>query len=830
MSLSAARVALQIFLLTFAVLNVSGVQKLTVTPDSGTIFNISRVKGSTCTVCSGTGRSQQCYPSVQLTDNGAVSLEFKCPRPQDVFSVEIVRSIACTTKSCNGDIIQTESGSLPLMDFNRIFTWNLKASAPQAFQIEFTKTGLRQINPSESCPDKHTYSLRALQASGEVAIGTYCRTGTISSAQVLNHGRFSLDVPAKQNLQNSRFDVSVGEEIKSLAKMKLILPEGTSSSELLSPNYPDSFPDDDLMEWEFQVPAKHNTAVQFLKHMLPRCLKKRTAIEYYSKGRGASVLRLTDSQPAQIMGNFSLTLKNCEMDRRRADSPGLSLNFKVSAARTSSPVLCSVDLKKEKGLSLYIEKMRPGSDCEMKMNSATQGKIALPSDSVTQLSFQDCLPEDVQVIGRRVIECQKLKDCPKAPVLLAVPALPSCLPAPLSSVTWTLRPPPHGTVELRSPTGTLKRSLPGQPCNDSIILKVAEGDGTAFGHFCPQGAIQKVQIHTNVSVTASSVGNKALRPQPVLTASLREEIRENYIFSVSPKKGVPVRLATPGWPAGMKSYSTVSWIVFVPDKMEAHLMFPSRNQPKCSNRHTNIRVQTLGSQEEMYSRREDEGADDEIIVSESFYLNMSNCMPERGNFSVITKITLQKNKNLMLTIILSVVAALLAIFLIVLGVVCVVISRKKKKKLNHQVSIYNPNGTSFLPGHNGFPKSREDNESHVYASIEDTLVYTHLLRRGEEMGVYGEVDTYRSFTGPTEPHKPPVSTDAGADDLAVGVYQPFVPPSQQAPPVPDRPPSQGRSMVDNEVYHTEVQSEEEHCPDVTGSSALGQRMEPEGGD
>jgi len=143
-------------------------------------------------------------------------------------------------------------------------------------------------------------------------------------------------------------------------------------------------------------------------------------------------------------------------------------------------------------------------------------------------------------------------------------------------------------------------------------------------------------------------------------------------------------------------------------------------------------------------------------------------------------------------------------------------NRKKKKKLNHQVSIYNPNGTSFLPGHNGFPKTREDNESHVYASIEDTLVYTDLLRKGAEMGVYGEFDSHQPLTGHTDSQKPLVSRDGDTDDLPVGTYQQF-----QAPPLPVRPLSHGQPMVDNVLYQTD--GEEEHSP------SLGPRLEPEGG-
>lgn len=122
-------------------------------------------------------------------------------------------------------------------------------------------------------------------------------------------------------------------------------------------------------------------------------------------------------------------------------------------------------------------------------------------------------------------ECRQLKDCPKTPVRLEVPELPSCFPAPLSSVTWTLSPPQHGTVELTSTAGHLKQSLPGQPCSDSIMIEVAEHDGT-IGHFCTQGAIQKIQVHTNVSVTLSGMAGKALK-RSVLNASWKGEISGN---------------------------------------------------------------------------------------------------------------------------------------------------------------------------------------------------------------------------------------------------------------------------------------------------------------
>ena len=105
---------------------------------------------------------------------------------------------------------------------------------------------------------------------------------------------------------------------------------------------------------------------------------------------------------------------------------------------------------------------------------------------------------------------------------LRVPLLPSCLPAPLRMVTWTLHPDQDGTVGITSPTGLLQ-DLPGQPCVDRDIIKVAEEDGTAIGDFCCQGAKQKVLIHNNVSVTWRP--SQALRgPKDVLSATFESEI------------------------------------------------------------------------------------------------------------------------------------------------------------------------------------------------------------------------------------------------------------------------------------------------------------------
>uniref|UniRef100_A0A669DXL7 CUB domain-containing protein n=1 Tax=Oreochromis niloticus TaxID=8128 RepID=A0A669DXL7_ORENI len=260
-------------LLTITLCVLPGPQKLTLTAEPGATINIRNSnKVKDCQVCTGSLIKKCNAESLNSFSGSTVSVELECSRPQDVFSIEIVRRIS----KCLGHIIQTDSNSIDALRFNRTFTWNLTAAAPKAFQINFTKTGLKQINPSEKCPDRHTYTLQAF------------------------HGSFSVDVPADHCF-------------------------------LLSPDYPESFPDDDTMGWYFRVPEKHRVDVQFLNLTQPDCVKKEVAVEYHQKDRVTSVLGLNDTQPLQKQGDFLLTLRNCEMERAPADSPGLTFTLKVSA-------------------------------------------------------------------------------------------------------------------------------------------------------------------------------------------------------------------------------------------------------------------------------------------------------------------------------------------------------------------------------------------------------------------------------------------------------------------------------------------------------------------
>lgn len=124
------------------------------------------------------------------------------------------------------------------------------------------------------------------------------------------------------------------------------------------------------------------------------------------------------------------------------------------------------------------------------------------------------------------LECRQFNNCPKTPTRLTLPLLPPCVPAPLSNTTFRLSPPPHGTVELTpsSLSGPLRQALPDQPCSPgSLVVKVAE-EGSVLGHFCPGGAIMRMQIHTGtVTLTVAGTAGRVVQG-PVMSVLIKEAI------------------------------------------------------------------------------------------------------------------------------------------------------------------------------------------------------------------------------------------------------------------------------------------------------------------
>ncbi|XP_061615885.1 CUB domain-containing protein 1 isoform X2 [Phyllopteryx taeniolatus] len=775
---------------------------LSVTPDPETLIIISRdTVEPDCSVCVDNVPRQTCDPrSLILGESRNTSVEFTCPHPEEVFSVEINREIDCTETSCSGNIVQAESSLFP--DFNRTFTWDLKVSSTRAFQLDFPEPGMQQIANEDACPDEHTYVLVTYLRTGPANIGTFCKGGSVSSIQVRYKGRVSLQVPGETKMDPVDFKLSVGPVTSMVAIVKVNLPPGVSDTTFISANYPDDFPDNQQMQWDFAVPGMHNYTVHFHDHTAPECLGKDVEVEYRNWDKRVTKAGLTDKQPERRQGNFEMVLKNCETNRTLQ---GLSLKYSVSVMRSGHPVLCTVDLSKHPKVSLQFEKVGSDPYCEMSINSEVLKKINVAAGGKAELSFLDCPNEDVRLTASKLIGCQNVASCSET--LLTVPTLDSCLRMPLHSFTWHLNIPQDSTIDLVSPSGGLQQSVPGQECTAAVSLHVEESEGFSLGDFCANGIIQKVQVHANISVTAMTRDFSKTKG-PFLNVTFSEEIPETIIYKVSPHKSSPTLLATPNWPNGMRPSSTVSWIVSLPSQYQARVQVVKVSQPKCKDRHTAIKVKLLDSEKELLSRREDEKTDDKLLVPQSFYLNMSNCIPEEGNFGAVTQIVLEPKTNL-LAILLGIVGALL-LLLIILAVVCFFIKKKKKERLDKEASIYIGRGNIFRPGERQFSKARSDNESHVYASIDETMVYGHLLGDSSYADSMQDhfkgmqLDSYQTFTGPSELpvlNEPEPEPEVEHFNTFLDPSHSFIPPRPRTPI--DRQDSLGfqdRRMVDNELY------------------------------
>lgn len=132
--------------------------------------------------------------------------------------------------------------------------------------------------------------------------------------------------------------------------------------------------------------------------------------------------------------------------------------------------------------------------------------------------------------------------------------------------------------------------------------------------------------------------------------------------------------------------------------------------------------------------------------------------------------------------------------------------------MNKESSIYMGKGNIFRPGDTHFTKSRSDNESHVYDSIDETMVYGHLLGDSSYADSLQDhynglqVDSYQTFTGPVDGKLPVIQEPDHEPEMDqynsfLGPSDSFMPPRPRTPI--DRQDSLGfqdSRMVDNELY------------------------------
>ncbi|XP_043921458.1 CUB domain-containing protein 1 [Protopterus annectens] len=325
------------------------------------------------------------------------------------------------------------------------------------------------------------------------------------------------------------------------------------------------------------------------------------------------------------------------------------------------------------------------------------------------------------------------------------------LPLPLDEVTWKLTAPEECSVELTSRHLKLHQHTKEKPCSNTRYYMRSFIDELqlkpSFGIFCPNGSIEKIQVKKNATVVLNTleIVSSDVFAHHDLSVSFVRHLQEEYIFVVSPKSESVTYLLTPSGELGMPPLTSASWSVLVPPEQVALLKFIERASVTCQFQHVSliIKEQTPDSYE--IHRREDEPLPDSLKLYNNFWVNISNCLPENGTLDL--KLLLQVTKrsgDRTLIIALAAVAAFLILLAAVITICC--IKKRKKTADAPPVGIYNAGISTAPPTRAGqFPKGRKDNESHIYAVIDDAMVYGHLLKTADSP--IPEVDVYRPFDG-----------------------------------------------------------------------------------
>uniref|UniRef100_A0A8C3UWI6 CUB domain containing protein 1 n=1 Tax=Catharus ustulatus TaxID=91951 RepID=A0A8C3UWI6_CATUS len=700
-----------------------------------------------------------------------VTFTFTCSTPEKYFIMEIQKNIDCVSGLCPFGDVHLYPLGLPRL--NRTYIWDVKASTKAGLELKFSTSWLRQIEPGKTCPDSVSYNISSCIDKAMVNIGTFCRNGSVSRIKLLGGVVMSLHLPWHLPFTTSGFNIANRASIKRLCIIESIL-KGESSITLMSPNYPLGFPEDELMTWQFVIPSNMRASMFFHNYSLSNCERKEERVEYYIPGSPSNpeVFKLSDSQPANIAGSFNMSLQGCDQD---AQNPGiLRLLFQVVVQhpQVDENVTHLVDLSKEKNMTVTLHPegwpsripLMSEPICLICKDPRTCDRVlTLTSGAVYRISFLCKDLSQLRITAEKGIGCMDIRWCQRKIYSLSVPKAITRLSIRLHKFIWKLLATDMINVEIKSPSLKLQHSTAGR-CNASYRYSIVSATSETelnVGEFCPGGSIEKIQMRNNITIALKTFGkgfiNESL-PQD-LKMSFVPHIKDECTFTVSPNPKTEVCLQAPNWPYGLPPSVSISWFIIVPSKQTARLEFSKdRMGVACETGRAfvNIKEETLGAEEIVC--REDELLPQPRNMHHNFWVNVSNCKPVDK-----TRLTLQfqvtfADKPVDLGIILGVVAGAGVLTAIGLTVYCV--KKKKKKTQNPMVGVYNANVNTQMPGKKGLlGKGRQNNESHVYAVIDDAVVYGHLLKESNG-SVAPEVDVYRPFDGPIgslPPSPPPFS-------------------------------------------------------------------------
>lgn len=119
----------------------------------------------------------------------------------------------CTKDSCSPAAGETQPSLFT--DFTRTFIWDLNGAPETQLGLDFPEDGIKEIASSETCPDQYQYTVVSTQPSGDVRTEAFCRNGPVSHVDLPNKATVSLQVPGKEDVNPTLFQITSKPLVKS---------------------------------------------------------------------------------------------------------------------------------------------------------------------------------------------------------------------------------------------------------------------------------------------------------------------------------------------------------------------------------------------------------------------------------------------------------------------------------------------------------------------------------------------------------------------------------------------------------------------------------------
>ncbi|XP_059801670.1 CUB domain-containing protein 1 isoform X1 [Hypanus sabinus] len=721
----------------------TGAGMISVTADQGVTINIRQATGNLslteCQMCTGEG---DCYSEYQILPGDTLFFKFTCSDPEHHFIMEVKKDIAEAD-----DLEDLLPQNLPRL--NTTYIWAINVPYNVGVGMSFPQNRLQQMD-SGHCPDLVKYTIKGhvrFDDKKEVLVGTFCKNGTIYNLKIQGRTLIALEVPWSTMIDDPGFELYFLSPIKRFSVVDVVL-QPSSSVHFMSANWPQGFPNDELMTWTFAVPSNHHANVTVESSTFPSCVKREAGWFF-----GPSVL---SKKLNQFHKKFMLTLQNCDMDSSSAT--GLTLHFKVEVF-TDHGERFEIKLRKEDDALVKFKQLLEDSNglfciCKFPVASDCASELQLnPGDHLNiSFHFQCNVAKDIAVEATRNISCKDQDKCSVKNVDLVLPSEITSLPVLQQTFKWVLEAPPEMTIELAAKRLKLQQLLPGQSCDGNLTYNMStfceNGARSTVGLFCPGGAMELIQTTDSVSLellTSDGWGSSDVD----ISLSFIPRVTEDYIMKVTPEAGSSINLLTPNWELGMPNKLTASWDISILEDHIAELSFLNQSMPHCEHGHVIISVDEQWEHSNLISYRETDALPDSpITLAHRFWLNVSNCEPSSGQLNLVFHMLVKEYEDNM-EVLMTCVAAVggLALIATLVVIVCCLQKRRRQQR-QPAVGIYNPSVNTHRPRHQRkFGKTRQENESHIYAVIDEDRVYTDYFNNTQFLPI-PEVDVYRPFQGP----------------------------------------------------------------------------------